>query len=63
MSELLSIYEAAKNLGVSPKTVRRLVAAGGLTAYRVGPRLVRIKAADLELAQRRIPTVTKKVNL
>jgi excisionase family DNA binding protein len=52
----LSPDEVAKIRGVSGRTVRRWIAEGRLPAYRVGPRLIRIKAEDLEKAMRRIPT-------
>ncbi|HME79334.1 MAG TPA: excisionase family DNA-binding protein [Mycobacterium sp.] len=37
-----SIKQAADALGVDPKTIRRWIAQGRLTAYRVGPRLLRL---------------------
>ena len=43
---MLSLAEAASRLGVSPRTVRRRVAAGELRGVRVG-RLVRIAEAEL----------------
>lgn len=43
-----SIPQAAAPKGVSTKTVRRWVASGVLPAYRLGPRLIRIRAADLD---------------
>lgn len=43
-----TIAEAADLLQVSPKTVRRYIAAGRLTAVRIGPRLVRVELASLE---------------
>ena len=51
MSELkhpIGIQEAADRLGVSYRTVRRWIAAGRLTAVRVGPRLLKVSAADLD---------------
>ena len=44
---LISLTQAADNLGVDPRTIRRYVAAGRLPAYRVGPRLIKIDPADL----------------
>lgn len=52
----VSISEAAERVGVSTKTVRRWIATGALTGYRIGPRVVRIDAAELDAALRRIPT-------
>ena len=44
----LSVQQAAERVGVHPKTVRRWIAAGHLTAYRVGPRLIRVNPDDLD---------------
>ncbi len=47
-SPLVTIADAAERLSVSPKTIRRYVASGALTAVRIGPRLVRVELASLE---------------
>lgn len=47
-TEWISIAEAAARAGVSIPTIRRAVASGALAAYRLGPRLVRVRAADLD---------------
>ncbi len=47
MIDPLTIRDAAAHFGVSTKTVRRWIASGDLPARRVGPRLVRIDAADV----------------
>lgn len=44
----VSLAGAADLKGVAPKTVRRWIAEGRLPAERVGPRLIRIKVADLD---------------
>lgn len=44
----LTIAEAAMRLGVDPKTIRRWISSGTLAARRVGPRLIRIRVADLD---------------
>ncbi len=51
----LSIRQAADEKGVHPHTIRRWIAAGILPARRVGPRLIRITAADLERVGHDIP--------
>lgn len=45
--ELLSIPDSARLIGAHPNTIRNLVASGKLPAYRIGPRLVRIRRSDL----------------
>jgi excisionase family DNA binding protein len=54
----LSIQEAANVLGVAPKTVRRYISQGIIPAERIGPRLIRIRQADLEAVGRRIPAAS-----
>ena len=44
----LSIREYAEVKGVNPKTVRAWIANGYLQAERVGPRLIRIPASELD---------------
>lgn len=43
-----SIQQAADWLGVDPKTIRRYIAQGRLSAVRVGPRLIRIERESLQ---------------
>lgn len=43
-----TVSEAAAHLGVSNATVWRWIESGKLSAYRVGPKNIRIKKADLE---------------
>ena len=47
-ADLLTRAEAAKLLKVSPVTISRWLKQGRLPAYRLGPRAVRIRRADLE---------------
>lgn len=56
MPDTLSIAQAAAVLGVHSHTCRRWIAAGLLPAYRVGPRLLRVRAADVAALGREIPT-------
>lgn len=42
-----TIPDTAEYLGTSPRTIRRLIAAGKLPAYRYGPRLIRIDPEDV----------------
>lgn len=45
--DLIGLQEAADYLGVSYRTVRRWVSNGTLTAYRAGPRLLKVDTAEL----------------
>lgn len=55
--QLVTIADAADHIGMNPKTVRRYIAAGRITAYRVGPRAVRVDLNELEtMLLRPIPT-------
>jgi excisionase family DNA binding protein len=55
----ISISEAAERAGVATKTIRRRIADGTLTAYRLGPRLIRLDLAELDAAFVQIPTVQR----
>jgi excisionase family DNA binding protein len=41
------IRQVAKYLGTHPKTIRRRIAAGRLSAHRVGPRLLRLNRDEM----------------
>lgn len=43
----MSPREVSRAVGVSERTVRRWISVGALPAQRVGPRLVRVLAADV----------------
>lgn len=51
----VSQTEAAEYLGITDRTLRRMIAAGRLPAYRLGPRLLRIDVADLDALMRPVP--------
>ena len=53
---LASIADAAAYADVSTRTLRRYVADGRLTGYRVGPRLVKVDLVDIDALVRPIPT-------
>ncbi len=48
LPELLGLQEVANYLDVDYRTIRRWVASGRLNAVRVGPRLLKVSAADVE---------------
>ncbi len=43
----LSTKEAARRLGVTPRTLYRFIDEGGLAAYRLG-RVIRLKQGDID---------------
>jgi excisionase family DNA binding protein len=53
----VSLAEAAVYLGVNIRTIRRQIADGRLTGYRLGDRLIRIDLDELDAAMRPIPAV------
>lgn len=54
--KLVSIGDAAELCGVSTKTIRRYIARGELSGFRLGPRLIRVDLAEVEQLGQRIPT-------
>jgi excisionase family DNA binding protein len=55
-SAYVSLVEAGDILGVHSRTIRRYISEGRLTGYRIGPRLVKVKLADLDSLMRPIAT-------
>jgi excisionase family DNA binding protein len=53
--QLITIAEVAERFRVHPRTVRRRIAEGALTAYRVGPHLIRLDADEVDALLRPIP--------
>ena len=51
---LLTIEEAAGRLRCSKPTIRRYVSQGRLTAYRVGPRMIRLDGDQVDRLARPI---------
>ena len=45
---LLTLGEVARRLGISPRSLARLIAAGELPVVRLSARVVRISPADLD---------------
>lgn len=55
--QLVSVAYAADYLGVVPRTIRRRIADGTLTAYRIAnSRVIRLDLAEVEQLLRPIPT-------
>ncbi len=44
---LVSLAAAAEYADVDPRTIRRWIASGRITAYRVGPRLIKVDLNEL----------------
>ncbi len=53
---LVNINQAAEHFGVSARTIRRYIAAGRVTGYRTGPRLIRVDLNEVDAMLRPIPT-------
>jgi excisionase family DNA binding protein len=54
--KMVTLAAAAELYGITEKTLRRRISDGLLPAYRVGPRLIRVKPSDVEKLFTRIPT-------
>lgn len=52
--QLITLDQAAELLAVSPRTVRRMISDGTLTGYRLGPRLLRVDAGEIDRLGHRI---------
>lgn len=57
---LITLAHAADILSLDEKTIRRYVAAGRLIGYRVGPRAIRVDAAEVEALARPIPAAVTR---
>ncbi len=55
-----TIAEAASRLGVHRDTIRRRIAAGRLTAYRDGARIIRLDRSEVDGILRPIPTAAAR---
>lgn len=53
VGRLLKVQEVASKLGVSPRTVQSLIAAGRMRVVRLSPRAIRIAEGDLNEFVRR----------
>lgn len=56
---LVAIDAAAEYLAVSTKTIRRRIADGTITGYRVGSRLLRVDIDELESIIRPVPAAER----
>ena len=51
-----SLAQAAERTGISVRTLRRRIAEGRLTAYRCGPRLLRVDTEEVDALMKPVPT-------
>lgn len=54
--EWLTVPQACAQMQVGQRTLRRWIAEGQLPAYRMGDQLIRIRASDLDVMCRPIPS-------
>jgi excisionase family DNA binding protein len=52
-----TLSQAASRSGLSPRTLRRRIAAGQLPAYRNGPRVIRLDPQDVDKLMVQIKTM------
>lgn len=52
-----SLAHAAERTDVSIKTLRRMISAGKLPAYRFGTRILRVDPDDVDRLLVRVPTI------
>lgn len=55
-SRLVALKVAADRFDCSERTIRRMISAGELRGFRVGKRLLRVDADELDALARVIPT-------
>jgi excisionase family DNA binding protein len=60
---LIKKPEAAEILGVSVRTLEKMIARGALPAYRIGPKMVRLRREDIDdyLETHRAAPVLRKI--
>lgn len=47
-TEMVTLQQAADMVGVHERTIRNWMAAGRLEGFRVGPKLLKFRRADIE---------------
>jgi excisionase family DNA binding protein len=58
--KLVSIAEAAAAVEMSTRTIRRYVADGLITGYRIGPRAIRVDLAEIDQLARPIAAAPRR---
>ena len=54
---LAPLTKAAELTGLNVRTIRRYIASGRLTGYRVGPKAIRVDLNEVDAMLRPIPAV------
>nr|WP_237211713.1 helix-turn-helix domain-containing protein [Rhodococcus ruber] len=57
---LVSVAQAAEELGVCGRTIRNRISDGTITGYRLGPRLLRVDLDELDALLRPVATAPKR---
>lgn len=56
---LVALSNAAEQYDISVKTLRRRIADGTLTGYKLGPRLLRVDLDELESSLSKMPAARR----
>lgn len=56
----LTVPEAAARLALSERTIRTYISHGRLTAYRLGPKALRLDAAEVDAFGQPVPTASSR---
>jgi excisionase family DNA binding protein len=54
-SRLVGTAEAAEYAGLCTRTIYRYIAAGRITGYRIGPKLIKVDLDELDKITRPVP--------
>lgn len=59
VGRFVTIRQAAQHAAVCTKTIRRRIADGSLTGYRLGPRVLRVDLNEVDAMLKPIPTTRR----
>jgi excisionase family DNA binding protein len=62
-SPYLTVDEAAAYLGINPMTMRRYIDKGRLRAFKLGPKLLRVRQSDVDGLLTELPTASPRVEI
>jgi excisionase family DNA binding protein len=63
VSPYLTVVEAAAYIGVSRNTIKNYIDSGRLRAYKLGPRLLRVKQSDVDALLTELPAASPRVEI